>query len=403
MKDSSRDRRSTRRDCHVVYQRLARCGRRASVILKIRSTPTRARPTGCRSRPLLGDPQRVLEGRDDHGRADPHAPRRAGDGARERGQRGTDAVGREVMLGEPHDVEAELVGEAFRSLFYAPLPVAIHGGHFAAEGLEIDLATTALGAGTVEALQKGDADVALSGLMRSFELADRGAARLVHFAGVNDRNGFFLVSREAPAGFGWSDLIGRTVISFGGAPTPWLCMQAVLRRHGVDPARVTFLRGLSTADAVAAFRARKAEFLEHGPPVIDQLVADGTGHLVASMGEATGPVPFSSFMATPEMLTKQRDVLIRFVRGLYRAQRWMAASTAQEIAAVIAPSFGDIDPRIRVAAVERYLKQSTWARDPVLTRTGYDTLQEILLSAGFIKKPHPFDALVDTDIARAAV
>ena len=174
-------------------------------------------------------------------------------------------------------------------------------------------------------------------------------------------------------------------------------------RVGVDPARVTFRRDLSTPDAIAAFRAGQGDFIEHGPPVIDQLVADGTGHLVASMGEATGPVPFSSFMATPEMLTKQRDVLIRFVRGLYRAQRWMAASTAQEIAAVVAPVFGDIDPAIRVAAVERYLKQSTWARDPVLTRTGYDTLQEILLSAGFIKKPHPFDALVDTDIARAAV
>jgi len=292
---------------------------------------------------------------------------------------------------------------AFHSIFYAPLPVAIRGGHFAAEGLEVDPETPALAGGTVDALLSGGADVSLSGIMRSFELLDRGGARLVHFAAVNDRNGFFLLSREPRPSFAWSDVVGRTIISFGGASTPWLCMQAVLRRHGVDPARVTFRRDLSTPDAIAAFRAGQGDFIEHGPPVIDQLVADGTGHLVASMGEATGPVPFSSFMATPEMLTKQRDVLIRFVRGLYRAQRWMAASTAQEIAAVVAPVFGDIDPAIRVAAVERYLKQSTWARDPVLTRTGYDTLQEILLSAGFIKKPHPFDALVDTDIARAAV
>lgn len=292
---------------------------------------------------------------------------------------------------------------AFHSIFYAPLPVAIRGGHFAAEGLEVDPETPALAGGTVDALLSGGADVSLSGIMRSFELLDRGGARLVHFAAVNDRNGFFLLSREPRPSFAWSDVVGRTIISFGGAPTPWLCMQAVLRRHGVDPARVTFRRDLSTPDAIAAFRAGQGDFIEHGPPVIDQLVADGTGHLVASMGEATGPVPFSSFMAAPEMLTKQRDVLIHFVRGLYRAQRWMAASTAQEIAAVVAPVFGDIDPVIRVAAVERYLKQSTWARDPVLTRTGYDTLQEILLSAGFIKKPHPFDALVDTDIARAAV
>jgi len=292
---------------------------------------------------------------------------------------------------------------AFHSIFYAPLPVAIRGGHFAAEGVEVDPETPALAAGTVDALLSGVADVSLSGIMRSFQLVDRGGARLVHFAAVNDRNGFFLLSREPRPRFAWLDVVGRTIISFGGAPTPWLCMQAVLRRHGVDPARVTFRRDLSTPDAIAAFRAREGDFIEHGPPVIDELIADGTGHLVASMGEATGPVPFSSLMATPETLTKQRDVLIRFVRGLYRAQRWMAASTAREIAAVVEPVFGDIEPAVRTAAVERYLRQSTWATDPVLTRAGYETLQEILLSAGFIKKPHPFESLVDTEIARAAV
>jgi NitT/TauT family transport system substrate-binding protein len=292
---------------------------------------------------------------------------------------------------------------AFHSIFYAPLPVAIRGGHFAAEGVEVDPETPALAAGTVDALQSGVADISLSGIMRSFQLVDRGGPRLVHFAAVNDRNGFFLLSRGPRPRFAWPDVVGRTIISFGGAPTPWLCMQAVLRRHGVDPARVTFRRDLSTPDAIAAFRAREGDFIEHGPPVIDQLIADGTGHLVASMGEATGPVPFSSLMATPETLTKQRDVLIRFVRGLYRAQRWMAASTAPEIAAVVAPVFADIDPAVRVAAIERYLRQSTWATDPVLTRAGYETLQEILLSAGFIKKPHPFESLIDTEIARAAV
>jgi len=292
---------------------------------------------------------------------------------------------------------------AFHSIFYAPLPVAIRGGHFAAEGVEVDPETPALAAGTVDALLSGVADVSLSGIMRSFQLVDRGGARLVHFAAVNDRNGFFLLSREPRPRFAWPDVAGRTIISFGGAPTPWLCMQAVLRRHGVDPARVTFRRDLSTPDAIAAFRAREGDFIEHGPPVIDQLIADGIGHLVASMGEATGPVPFSSLMATPETLTKQRDVLIRFVRGLYRAQRWMAASTAREIAAVVEPVFGDIEPAVRTAAVERYLRQSTWATDPVLTRAGYETLQEILLSAGFIKKPHPFESLIDTEIARAAV
>jgi len=295
------------------------------------------------------------------------------------------------------------VFEPFRSIFYAPNFVAIHGGHLASEGFEIRLTTASKALGTVDALRDGTADLALSGLMRSFELIDRGGPPLVHFAAVNDRNGFFLLSREPRPRFAWSDLVGRTVISFSGAPTPWLCMQAVLRRHAVDPARVTFVRDLGTGEAVDAFRARKADFLEHGPPMIDDLVAEGTGHLVASMGEATGPVPFTSFMTTPEKLARERAMLVRFVRGFYRAQRWMAAASAAEIAAVIAPAFPEIAPRIRVRAVERYLQQGTWNRDPELTRTGYEALQEILLGGGFITRRHPFEALVDTEIAAEAV
>src|SRR5207244_8142747 len=123
--------------------------------------------------------------------------------------------------------------------------------------------------------------------------------------------------------------------------------------HGRSRWRVTCVRGLSTEDGVAAFRARKGDFIEHGPPIVDQLLADGTGHLVASMGDATGPVPFSSFMATRETLERDRERLVRFVRGLARAQRWIAASSASEIAAVIAPAFPAIDARVRGAAVER--------------------------------------------------
>ena len=42
----------------------------------------------------------------------------------------------------------------------------------------------------------------------------------------------------------YPDLVGRTVISFAEAPTPWQCMLTVLRRNGVDPARVRIERDL---------------------------------------------------------------------------------------------------------------------------------------------------------------
>jgi hypothetical protein len=62
------------------------------------------------------------------------------------------------------------------------------------------------------------------------------------------------------------------------------------------------------------------------------------------------------------------------------------------------------EPRpVLVAAIRRYLAGKTWPADPVLRRPGFDTLQEVLLLRGFIKKSHPYEAVVDTGHAEAAV
>jgi NitT/TauT family transport system substrate-binding protein len=93
--------------------------------------------------------------------------------------------------------------ETFRSLFYAPQFVALHGGHFLAEDLAVSVRTAGGGATTTGSLLSGEVEVSLGGLMRSFELADRGAGILVHFAEVNSRNGFFLLSRTPRPHFRW--------------------------------------------------------------------------------------------------------------------------------------------------------------------------------------------------------
>jgi NitT/TauT family transport system substrate-binding protein len=295
------------------------------------------------------------------------------------------------------------VYEPFRSVFYAPQFVTLYGGHFAAEGLEVEIRTSGAGVTTTGALLGGAAQICLGGIMRSLDLADRGQPVLPHFAEVNSRNGFFLLSRRPRPSFAWADLAGHTVLDFAEAPTPWQCLLTVLRRHGVDPATVRIERTLPVPDAVAAFRAGGADFLEAGQPVTEELLGTGEAYLAASMGDATGPVPFSSYMTTPRFLRDDRETVVRFTRALYRAQRSMAAASAEEIAALIAPAFPDMTADLRRRAVARYLTQSTWARHPVLTVTGYEYLQQILLDGGFIRRRHRYADLVDDAIAREVV
>mgnify|MGYP001585234540 CR=1 FL=1 len=113
------------------------------------------------------------------------------------------------------------VMEPFHSLFYTPQYVALHGGHFAAEGLQVTVATAGAARATVAALLDGTARISLGGILPTLGIVDSGGELLPHFAQVNSRNGFFLVSREPRPRFRWSDLAGKTVISFAEVPVPW--------------------------------------------------------------------------------------------------------------------------------------------------------------------------------------
>ena len=240
-------------------------------------------------------------------------------------------------------------------------------------------------------------------LLRSFDVADRQGRFLPHFAEVCSRSGFFLLGRKPMPDFRWNDLAGKTVIGFAEAPTPWQCMLTVLRRHGVDPAAVRIERSRPVPEALAAFRGGHGDFFEQTQPIVEQMLASGEAHLVASMGEATGPVPFTSYMTTPEFLRREPETVLRFTRAVYRTQGWLAAQDSRVIAETIAPDFRDIDRAVLERAVARFKKQDTWARDPVLRRPGYDYLQEILQTGGFIKKTHRYEDLVDTAIAEQAM
>jgi NitT/TauT family transport system substrate-binding protein len=277
-------------------------------------------------------------------------------------------------------------------------------GHFADEGLDVTaMSAAAFGKSTMAALGDGDIDISLGGLMRSFELADRSAEIVVHFAEVCSRNGFFLLSREPRPGFQWRDLIGATVIGFAEAPTPWQCMLTVLGKNGVDPAQVRIERERPGPEAVRAFRAGHGDFLEQTQPIVEQLLREGAAHLAASMGEATGPVPFTSYMTTPRFLEREPEVMLRFTRAVHRTQRWLAAHEPREIAEVVAPTFPEVTRDVLERAIARFAAQDTWARDPLLRRPGFDYLQEILLDGGFIRHRHRYEDLVDTELARRAM
>jgi NitT/TauT family transport system substrate-binding protein len=200
----------------------------------------------------------------------------------------------------------------------------------------------------------------------------------------------------------WRDLVGRRVLAFGDGPTPRLCLEYLLERHGVNPATVEMVTDLPGSPLVERFLDDQFDFLLGAQPVTEDLVLRGRAYIAAALGPALGPFAVSAYLATPRLVAERADSVRGWVRALYRAQRWLHGHPAEEVAEHLGWAFPAVPSRVLVGAVRRYGQARTWATDPVLRRPDFDTLQEILLLRGFVRRSQRYEDLVNVEHAVAA-
>ena len=85
-----------------------------------------------------------------------------------------------------------------------------------------------------------------------------------------------------------------------------------------------------------AYRSGQGHYIHQQGPAPQQLGHDGVGHIVASVGDAIGPVAFSSLAATRDWL--RTDVARRFMRAYRKARNWVITTPAADIAEAEAAS-----------------------------------------------------------------
>ena len=295
--------------------------------------------------------------------------------------------------------------ETFRSVFYTPIYVSVAGGFFDKEGLDVDFKTCPPEfAHPLSALNRGGADIAQSGIMRSIISSDWGAETVpMHFAKINSRDGFFVLSRTNQEPFLWESLKGAKLIPVGFSPMPWASLQFALRRHGVEPDELDLVTGLSFDDGISAFREGHAEYIHVPQPAAELLLDDGIGHVAAALGPENGHLAYSSFAATNQFLDSQPETVRRFTIGFANALEWLAANNAQEVGQAIASFFPEVRLELVVKSVARLKAQDNWPTDPVLAQPEYENLHDILVAAGLAKERQPYSKVVRTNIVETAL
>src|SRR6202453_2676919 len=216
------------------------------------------------------------------------------------------------------------------SAFYSPLISVMSGGFLKAEGLEADWTVSPPGVSAVKALEEGRADVIQSAPSQAFtSLAKGETPTAVHFAQINEMDGFFITGRAADAAFDWKKLEGSEVVLFGGGQ-PLAMFQYACHKAGIDFAKLKVISVGGAEDMDKAFRDGKGQYIQQQGPFPQQLEADGVGHIVAQCGPKIGPVAFSSLAARRDWL--QTDVARAFMRAYTKTRAYMMATPAIDIA-----------------------------------------------------------------------
>ena len=299
-----------------------------------------------------------------------------------------------------------VLNEVAHSVFYAPMYVAIEEGYFEEEGLDLTL-VTGFGADKVlTALISGEADIGFMGAEASIYACQEGATDpAVNFAQLTQRAGNFLVAREDMPDFKWEDLKGKKVLGGRKGGMPEMVFEYILKKNGIDPQKdLTIDQSIDFGSTAAAFTGDdSAAYTVEFEPSATILEKEGAGHVVASLGEASGYVPYTSYSVKTSYMKENPEIIQKFTNALQKGMDYVQSHTPEEIAEVIAPQFKETDIDTITTIVKRYYDQDTWKENLIFKKDSFELLQDILEDAGELGERAEYEGLVQTEYAKNAV
>lgn len=287
-------------------------------------------------------------------------------------------------------------------VYYCAHFVAESLGFFTQQGVAVEFTTAQSGGHTIQggqvpAVMAGEADLTIGGPMVIMKNHEEGGPALVCFCASVAGNPWFLAAKNAQPAFTLADLRGRKVIDVGNVGTASLCFHWLLKQQGLTENEVEILPG--SGDQMrdfAAVASGEIDYALHSLHALAPAVADGQLAVVQSLAVATGAVPWSAYIARPDVMAAKRAAFQSFTRAIGMALQWLSAHSAEEVSRVIAPFYRDYPADALIEAVRGYQTSQTFARSTVISAEDFGHFSDILQQAGWLTRAAPYAALVDS-------
>lgn len=294
------------------------------------------------------------------------------------------------------------LNEVTHSVFYAPLYVAVENGYFEEQGLKINLTNGGGADKSMTAILSGTAQIGLMGPETAIYVQNQGKVdKPKVFGQLTQKDGSFLVSRKAEPDFKWQNLKGKEILAGRKGGVPAMTFEYILKELNYNlniDYRLNF--DVQFNLMTSAFLNNTADYCTVFEPTASEYEKEGKWHIVASVGEQGGEIPYTSFISLSSYIENNKDIIKKFLTGIKNAYEYMNTHTEKEIAESIIKQFPDTTITSIETSIKSYKRIDAWKSDLQATKSSFDRLQNIMSNAGELSQKVNFENIVDNTLAK---
>ncbi len=292
--------------------------------------------------------------------------------------------------------KAVTISQAFQSMLYLPLYVAIDGGFFKQAGLDVTKQTAGSPSAALSAVLSGSAEFSLHGPEWAAVAAEKGADVDV-IANVVNGAAVWIVAAPGVKFSGIKDVKDQTVVSGQMPTTSTSLFFKLLKQNGMSPSDVK-LTQVPLGSEIGPLVAGQSKIAVMYEPGVEQAVDKGM-KVVLGYPKLYGDYAFSSIVAKRSV---DPDEATRFVKGLQAALVYMQSNQAGTID-IARKEFPTLDQAVVDAAVKRMISEGVYPKSVDISPGALTVAMDTQIALGNLKQQPKYDSFINRSYIQAAL
>jgi NitT/TauT family transport system substrate-binding protein len=295
-----------------------------------------------------------------------------------------------LLLSTPALAEGKKVtlSQAFQSMLYLPLYVAIDEGFFTQQGLDLTKETAGAPTVALSAVISGSAQFSIHGPEWTAIAASKGAPVDIIANVVNGAAVWLATSPDFKFN-DIKDIKGQKVVTGLMPTTSTSLFMKLLKENGMDAKTDVDMIQVAIGSEPGPFLAKQADIAVMYEPGLDQAVAKGM-KVVFGFPKAYGAYAFSAVTARNDV---DPDSTQRVVNGMEMAMRFMTKEPDKTVE-IAKKEFPTLDPAVVEAAVKRMLADGVYPPSVDITADALKVSMDTQIALGNLASQPDYKSFV---------